>query len=73
VLPPDINVLAGEQVGLSTTIEKVAVEVPVELVAVIVTERDARVAVGVPEMSPVEVLKLIPTADSAIESADGIE
>jgi hypothetical protein len=38
-----------------------------------VTERDARVAVGVPEMSPVEVLKLIPTADSAIESADGIE
>jgi len=58
---------------LLTTIEKVAVEVPVELVAVIVTERDARVAVGVPEMSPVEVLKLIPTADSAVESADGIE
>jgi hypothetical protein len=58
---------------LLTTIEKVAVEVPVELVAVIVTGRDARVAVGVPEMSPVEVLKLIPTADSAIESADGIE
>ena len=38
-----------------------------------VTERDAKVAVGVPEMTPVEVLKLIPTANSAVESADGIE
>ena len=52
---------------------KAAVEVPVELVAVIVIERDARVPVGVPEMSPVEVLKLIPTAVSAVESAEGIE
>jgi hypothetical protein len=43
------------------------------LVAVIVTERDARVAVGVPEICPVDVLKLIPTAVSAVESADGIE
>ena len=47
--------------------------VPVALVAVIVIERDARVAEGVPEISPVEVLKLTPTAVSAVESADGIE
>jgi hypothetical protein len=33
-----------------------------------VIERDARVAEGVPEISPVEVLKLIPTAVSAVES-----
>jgi hypothetical protein len=58
---------------LFTTIEKVAVDVPFELVAVMVTERDAKVAVGVPEMTPVEVSKLIPTANSAVESADGIE
>jgi hypothetical protein len=58
---------------LFTTIENVAVVVPVALVAVIVIERDARVAEGVPEISPVEVLKLTPTAVSAVESADGIE
>jgi hypothetical protein len=57
---------------LLTTIEKVAVVVPVALVAVIVIERDARVPVGVPEISPVEVSKLIPTAVSAVESAEGI-
>jgi hypothetical protein len=38
-----------------------------------VIERDARVAEGVPEIRPVEVLKLIPTAVSAVESAEGIE
>jgi hypothetical protein len=58
---------------LFTTIENVAVVVPVALVAVMVIERDARVAEGVPEISPVEVLKLIPTAVSAVESAEGIE
>jgi hypothetical protein len=58
---------------LFTTIENVAVVVPVALVAVMVIERDARVAEGVPEISPVEVLKLTPTAVSAVESADGIE
>jgi hypothetical protein len=58
---------------LFTTIENVAVVVPVALVAVTVIERDARVAEGVPEISPVEVLKLIPTAVSAVESAEGIE
>ena len=51
---------------------KAAVEVPVELVAVIVIERDAKVPEGDPEISPVEVLKLIPTAVSAVESAEGI-
>ena len=56
-----------------TTIENVAVVVPVALVAVMVIERDARVAEGVPEIRPVEVLKLIPTAVSAVESAEGIE
>ena len=35
-------------------------------------ERDAKVPEGDPEISPVEVLKLIPTDVSAIESADGI-
>jgi hypothetical protein len=58
---------------LFTTIENVAVVVPVALVAVMVIERDARVAEGVPEISPVKVLKLIPTAVSAVESAEGIE
>jgi hypothetical protein len=58
---------------LFTTIENVAVVVPVALVAVIVIERDARVAEGVPEISPVEVSKLTPTAVSAVESADGLE
>jgi hypothetical protein len=58
---------------LFTTIENVAVVVPVALVAVIVIERDARVAEGVPEIRPVEVLKLTPTAVSAVESAEGIE
>jgi hypothetical protein len=58
---------------LFTTIENVAVVVPVALVAVMVIERDARVAEGVPEIRPVEVLKLIPTAVSAVESAEGIE
>jgi hypothetical protein len=58
---------------LFTTIENVAVVVPVALVAVMVIERDARVAEGVPEIRPVEVLKLIPTAVSAAESAEGIE
>ena len=35
-------------------------------------ERDAKVPEGDPEISPVEVLKLIPTAVSAVESAEGI-
>jgi hypothetical protein len=43
------------------------------LVAVIVIERDTRVPDGVPEISPVEVLKLKPTAVIAVESAEGIE
>ncbi|CAB4877203.1 unannotated protein [freshwater metagenome] len=55
------------------TSENVAVEVPDVLVAVIVIERDARVPVGAPEMSPVVVLKLKPTAVIAVESAEGIE
>jgi hypothetical protein len=63
----------GVHVGLLTTSENVAVDVPFALVAVIVTERDARVAVGVPEICPVDVLKLIPTAVNAVVSADGIE
>jgi hypothetical protein len=53
--------------------ENVAVEVPPVFVAVIVIERGARVPVGVPEMIPVEVLKLTPTAVNAVESAEGIE
>ena len=48
-------------------------EVPVEFVAVMVTVREARVVVGVPEIKPDEVLKLIPAAVNAEESADGIE
>jgi hypothetical protein len=64
----------GEQVGLlTTTNENVAVEVPEVFVAVIVIERDANVPVGVPEISPVDVLKLKPTAVNAVESAEGIE
>jgi hypothetical protein len=51
----------------------VAVALPEEFVAVIVIERDARVPVGDPEISPVEVLKLKPTAVIASESAEGIE
>jgi hypothetical protein len=43
------------------------------LVAVIVIERDTRVPDGVPEISPVEVLKLKPIAVIAVESAEGIE
>jgi hypothetical protein len=50
-----------------------AVEVPDEFVAVIVIERDARVPVGDPDISPVELLKLKPTAVIAVESAEGIE
>jgi hypothetical protein len=57
----------------STEIENVAVEVPEVFVAVIVIERDAKVPVGVPEISPVDVLKLKPTAVNAVESAEGIE
>jgi hypothetical protein len=57
----------------STEIENVAVEVPEVFVAVIVIERDAKVPVGVPEISPVDVLKLRPTAVIAVESAEGIE
>jgi hypothetical protein len=56
-----------------TEIENVAVEVPEVFVAVIVIERDAKVPVGVPEISPVDVLKLKPTAVNAVESAEGIE
>ena len=36
-------------------------------------ERDANVPDGVPEISPVEVLKLRPTSAIAVESAEGIE
>ena len=73
VYPPE-EVLDGEQVGLlTTTNENVAVEVPEVFVAVIVIERDAKVPVGVPEISPVDVLKLKPTAVNAVESAEGIE
>jgi hypothetical protein len=42
--------LVGEHVGLFTTNENVAVDVPLEFVAVTVIEREARVAVGVPEI-----------------------
>ena len=56
-----------------TEIENVAVEVPEVFVAVIVIERDAKVPVGVPEISPVDSLKLKPTAVNAVESAEGIE
>jgi hypothetical protein len=38
-----------------------------------VIERDANVPVGVPEICPVEVLKLKPTAVIAVLSAEGIE
>jgi hypothetical protein len=40
---------------------------------VIVIERDARAPEGVPEISPVEVLKLKPIAVIAVESGEGIE
>jgi hypothetical protein len=56
-----------------TASENVAVEVPIEFVAVIVIDRVARIPVGVPEMSPVEELKLTPTAAIVAESALGIE
>ena len=65
--------LVGEQATFVTANEKVAVEVPEVLVAVIVIERDARVPVGVPEISPVEVLKLKPTPVIAVLSALGME
>jgi hypothetical protein len=63
----------GEQTAFVTANENVAVEVPEVLVAVIVIERDANVPVGVPEICPVEVLKLKPTAVIAVLSAEGIE
>jgi hypothetical protein len=63
----------GEQAAFVTTNENVAVEVPEKLVEVIVIDRDAKVPVGVPETSPVEVLKLKPTAVIAVSSAEGIE
>jgi hypothetical protein len=72
VYPAD-DVLVGEQAGCDTLIENVAVDVPFELVAVSVIERDVKVAVGDPEISPVDVLKLIPAAVNAVESAEGIE
>jgi hypothetical protein len=56
-----------------TTNENVAVEVPFGLVAVIVMEREAKVPDGVPDISPVEVLKLRPIAVIAVESVEGIE
>jgi hypothetical protein len=65
--------LVGEQATFVTTNENVAVEVPEVFVAVIVIERDANVPVGVPEISPVEVLKLKPSAVIAVLSAEGIE
>jgi hypothetical protein len=40
---------------------------------VIVIEREAKVPDGVPEISPVEVLKLNPTAVIAVLSAEGME
>jgi hypothetical protein len=49
------------------------VEEPEVLVAVIVIERDVRVPVGVPDISPVDVLKLNPIAVIAVSSAEGIE
>jgi hypothetical protein len=72
VNPPE-EVLDGEQELYEAEIEKVAVEVPEVFVAVIVIERDANVPVGVPEISPVEVLKLNPTAVIAVLSAEGME
>jgi hypothetical protein len=65
--------LLGEHAGLVTAIENVAVEVPIELVAVMVIDREARVDVGVPESSPVAELKLTPAAAIVVESTDGIE
>jgi hypothetical protein len=47
----------GVQAGLLIANEKVAVEVPLEFVAVIVYVVLARVAVGVPDKTPVLVLK----------------
>jgi hypothetical protein len=38
-----------------------------------VIEREAKVPDGVPEISPVEVLKLNPTAVIAVLSAEGME
>jgi hypothetical protein len=73
VYPPELFTV-GEQTSLATTAnENVAVEVPEVLVAVIAIERDARVPDGVPEITPVEVLKLKPTALIAVSSAEGIE
>jgi hypothetical protein len=70
---PPLCVLAGEHDELLIAREKVAVEVPEVLVAVIMIERDASAPEGVPEISPVEVLKLNPTAVMAVLSAEGIE
>jgi hypothetical protein len=67
------DAFAGTQAGRLELKVNDAVEVPDEFVAVIVIERDARVPVGDPEISPVEVLKFKPTAVIAVESAEGIE
>jgi hypothetical protein len=73
IVNPLLCELVGEQATFVTTNENVAVEVPEVFVAVIVIERDANVPVGVPEISPVEVLKLKPSAVIAVLSAEGIE
>jgi hypothetical protein len=73
IVNPPLCELVGEQATFVTTNENVAVEVPFGLVAVIVMEREAKVPDGVPDISPVEVLKLKPIAVIAVESAEGIE
>jgi hypothetical protein len=56
------NVGVGASGGSDTVKAKVADELPPPFVAVIVYVVDARVAVGVPVIKPVEVEKLSPAA-----------
>jgi hypothetical protein len=58
MLPSAGNVIVW--LPIPTVIEKVAVVVPPALAAVIVNVSEAAAATGVPEIKPVEVLKLIP-------------